>query len=341
MCPARTAKTYETSASQADFHKPEQTLIVYDWDDTLCPSCWIQDNQPPLSFFRPPPRQEKWLGPLRQLEKLVEGLLLTSMRLGEVVIVTNAQEPWVEQSCRNFLPGVEPLLRKIPVIYAHAVYDELGIEEAQGAAAASRVQAELNRQATLETSSHSGLPGAFAASPEGGASVGTVLTGGTGGSSPGLSPGGAPGMYNRGGRRSSERDASAQLTRGTTNESVDLEVAPQRWKEAAFRRELKRFYSRYKNQSWKNIVSVGDSHYERDAIREVILGRPTKTKRCRTKTAKMLDEPTIEELIKQVKVIHDGISMMVHYDGNIDIEIDEKDIEFDMKAIERMATRDR
>merc|ERR1719375_1960275 len=93
------------------------------------------------------------------------------------------------------------------------------------------------------------------------------------------------------------------------------EIAPQRWKEAAFREQLGRFYARYENQSWKNVVCVGDAIWERDAIRAVITSRPafTKNRKCRTKTAKMLDEPTIEELIAQVKVVHTGITHMVKY----------------------------
>ena len=68
----------------------------------------------------------------------------------------------------------------------------------------------------------------------------------------------------------------------------------------------------------------------------MVSGRPSKNRQCRTKTAKLLDEPTIEELIKQLKVIHDGISLIVQYDGNLDIEIDEDDLDFDLKMIEVM-----
>ena len=38
-----------------------------------------------------------------------------------------------------------------------------------------------------------------------------------------------------------------------------------------------------------------------DAVRRVVLERPTNQKKCRTKTTKMLDQPTIDELISQVK----------------------------------------
>jgi len=147
--------------------------------------------------------------------------------------------------------------------------------------------------------------------------------------------------------RTDATDADAKSARGleqlgtfslTTHESsLDLEVAPRQWKEAAFREELANFYAQ---SSWKNVVSIGDSVFERDALRHVISGRPTKQRRCRTKTTKLLDEPTIEELIKQLKVLHDGISLIVQYNGNLDIELDEEDLDFDISTIETMMGRD-
>jgi len=263
-----------------------------------------------------------------------------------VVLVTNAQAPWVETACRNFLPGLLPLLGRIPVRYAHAVYKGLGLGGEDSVPAAMRSAAsELQAQARGE-------------------SLGTAGTAGTG---EGL---GAPGMYTPAGSAGSARrsaqsatgeansknatsaslstegqsdglDRNAYLTgltsaTGLTSMTGSFEVAPQLWKEAAFQQECAGFYGRYEGQSWKNVVSVGDAVFERDALRAVSAARPTKTKRCRTKTVKMLDEPAIEDLIKQVKVIHDAISMIASYDGNLDIQINAKDLNFDVEVIEKM-----
>jgi len=326
----KTAKTYETSASQEEFSKLEQTLIIYDWDDTLCPSCWIQDQAPVLSFFRPPPANEELRGPLKQLEESVAKLLTTSMQLGKVVIVTNAQEPWVETSCRNFLPGLMPFLAQIPVRYAHAVYeDAFGSQEALPSSPVVRAaEKELQRQASIEL----GAPGMYSSPARQRPTAGQDATG-------------EEGDEDELAGKTARTDASS--ARGgleqvgafslTTHESsLDLEAAPQQWKEAAFREELRVFYTRYENQSWKNVISIGDGLFERDALRKVASGRPTKNRQCRTKTAKLLDEPTIEELIKQLKTVHDGISLIVQYDGNLDLEIDEEDLDFDIKMIEVM-----
>mmetsp|Transcript_103607 Transcript_103607/g.332056 ORF Transcript_103607/g.332056 Transcript_103607/m.332056 type:complete len:298 (-) Transcript_103607:186-1079(-) len=291
----KSTRSYQSSASQGEFAEPDQTLIVFDWDDTLCPSCWIQDAQ--LSFFKAPPNEERYMGPLKQLERVVEGLLVTSLKLGHVVIVTNAQEPWVESSCKHFMPGLEPLLRRIPIRYARAVHAK-ALAEAEAEAQAPVAVHPAVLEATEELQRQAAA-----------------------------APGGGPGMYSA---------SAAAAAAAAADPSADLDAAPQRWKELVFRRELESFYSRYEQQSWKNVISIGDSVFERDAARVVISARPTKSHRCRTKTAKMLDEPTIEELIRQVKVLHDGISLIVKYDGNLDIEIDDKDIDFDMGVIERL-----
>lgn len=216
-----------STGSQTDYSRPEQTIILFDWDDTLCPSTWIRDNQPALSYSKPAPCEERYQRPLREMQRQAEAVLTLALKMGKVMIVTNAMEPWVETSCRNFMPDLLPLVEKIPVIYA-------------------------------------------------------------------------------------------------------------RWKEVAFGTEIAGFYSQYERQSWKNVVSIGDSIFERDAVRQVVLNRPSAQKKCRTKTAKLLDEPDIFELIAQVKVIHDALGMMVMYDGHLDIEIDESDLEVELALVEKI-----
>merc|ERR1719359_2768345 len=60
------------------------------------------------------------------------------------------------------------------------------------------------------------------------------------------------------------------------------------------------FYSRYPNQSWKNIISIGDAFFEHDAIRQVCNERPYRemeAKKCRTKTIKLLEGPSIAGMV--------------------------------------------
>eukprot|EP00930_Biecheleria_cincta_P019879 TRINITY_DN15074_c0_g1_i1.p1 TRINITY_DN15074_c0_g1~~TRINITY_DN15074_c0_g1_i1.p1 ORF type:complete len:465 (-),score=62.09 TRINITY_DN15074_c0_g1_i1:199-1566(-) len=107
---------YQRSFAEVGHHRPHpsqllpgsravDTLLIFDWDDTLMCSSAINANQ----FL---PHQ------YAQLEALVEQVLVTSMRLGETCIVTNADELWVHESTRQFLPRVMPLLSQMQVTSA-------------------------------------------------------------------------------------------------------------------------------------------------------------------------------------------------------------------------------
>jgi len=281
----KTIESMVSTGSQAEYFKPDQTLIIFDWDDTLCPSSWIRANKRELSFFKPAPKTEKFQRPLRELQVQCEGVLKLAMKLGNVIIVTNAMEPWVETSCRNFLPQLLPLVTALPIVYARSIFEMQNCEP----------------------------PGAGASR-------------GSGASKP--SP--LPGLY----------AANGQNRLSSYNQRLSAqrfdEMAPQRWKEAAFEQEISGFYSRYSHQSWKNVISVGDSIFERDALRRVVLQRPKTKKKCRTKTLKLFDDPEIGELAAQVRVVHDVLSMMVQYDGELDIEIDEEDLKIDMPLADKI-----
>lgn len=277
-----------STGSQSEYFKPEQTIILFDWDDTLCPSNWIRENRPTLSFFKPAPSDEKFQRPLRELQKQVEATLKLAMKMGKVIIVTNAMEPWVETSCRNFLPSLVPIVMQIPVIYARSIFDTHNCDPMKNRVGGSR-----------------------SSSPRSGA---------------------LPGMYSAQGQNKLA-NYNARLAMQTD------ELAPQKWKEIAFEQEITGFYSRYAHQSWKNVISIGDSIFERDAVRRVVLNRPSMKKKCRTKTAKLLEEPEVDELIAQVRVIHDALGLMVQYDGNLDIEIDEDDLKLDLSLAEKIMDR--
>ncbi|CAE7653043.1 unnamed protein product [Symbiodinium sp. CCMP2456] len=280
----KTIESMISTGSQAEYFRQEQTIIIFDWDDTLCPSSWIRANKKVLSFFKPAPNVEKYQKPLRELQAAVEVLLKLAMKLGTVVIVTNAMDPWVETSCRNFLPSLLPLVSTLPVIYARSIFEQQGVDMARSP---SRGSSPLSRLAM-------------------------------------------PGMY----------AANGQNRLGNINAKIAAqrveETSPQKWKEVAFAQEIKDFYSRYQHQSWKNVISIGDSVFERDAVRRVVLQRPTPTKKCRTKTLKLFDDPEIEELVAQVKVVYDVINVMVQYDGDLDIEIDEEDLKLDGPLMDKL-----
>mmetsp|Transcript_13845 Transcript_13845/g.43750 ORF Transcript_13845/g.43750 Transcript_13845/m.43750 type:complete len:303 (-) Transcript_13845:395-1303(-) len=86
-------------------------LCILDWDDTLCPSSWISSNSDPVT--------ERDLLILRSVEEGISNLLRCLESLGcSVVIITNADEEWVQFSCARFLHRVVPLLSRVHVVSA-------------------------------------------------------------------------------------------------------------------------------------------------------------------------------------------------------------------------------
>mmetsp|Transcript_105852 Transcript_105852/g.225930 ORF Transcript_105852/g.225930 Transcript_105852/m.225930 type:complete len:502 (-) Transcript_105852:30-1535(-) len=118
----------------------------------------------------------------------------------------------------------------------------------------------------------------------------------------------------------------------------------------AIARELRDFYSQYEGQSWKNIISIGDSDFERlgtqyateDYMRETgIMGKMDLTEvgghvyKVRTKTFKMLDQPTIEELTVEVAMVHKWLPLMVKLDNGFDVNLNDVEDPRTLQTIER------
>jgi hypothetical protein len=255
--PKRSLQSMESSVSQADYAIRDQTCIVFDWDDTLCPSHWIRENRPALQYFAPCPNDPRYKKPLLELSEIVSNVLLLAHEIGHIVILTNAQVNWVETSAKNFMPSVHPLLQQLgcSIVYARARFE-------------------------------------------------TDLAG-----------------------HSPKRPSGQQF-------EYDYNVnIPQQWKEKAFYGELSKFYSRYAAQSWKNIISVGDQCCERDAVRIASQQRPGNVakKKCRVKTQKLLEEPSIEDLTAQLHVVQQWLTGIVAYDGDLDVDLsDDDDVIFEL-----------
>jgi len=102
-----------------------QTVIVFDWDDTLLCTKWLAHascHWQTTWFGTPkmPPAVEKIL---RGIERQVAALLAQAKKLGRVFIITNAQEGWVELSAKQWAPGLIPAIEGVPVISARSRFE--------------------------------------------------------------------------------------------------------------------------------------------------------------------------------------------------------------------------
>lgn len=89
----------------------KETVIFFDWDDTLLPTTWLerQSLMPGGGMTRQATTQ------LRTLETSVIFTLQMAMELGTVMLVTNAAPGWIEASSTEFMPTLATKIRTLPI----------------------------------------------------------------------------------------------------------------------------------------------------------------------------------------------------------------------------------
>ncbi|KAF4672365.1 hypothetical protein FOL46_009074 [Perkinsus olseni] len=106
----------------------EDTLIIFDWDDTILPTRYltvqwgfrVDGPSPPTGL----------MSALDDYAMLVKDTLLTAMEFGTVIIVTNAEAGWIPLTCAKFLPSLLPTLSNIHHISARTAYEPQGFASA-------------------------------------------------------------------------------------------------------------------------------------------------------------------------------------------------------------------
>eukprot|EP00930_Biecheleria_cincta_P084844 TRINITY_DN74277_c0_g1_i1.p1 TRINITY_DN74277_c0_g1~~TRINITY_DN74277_c0_g1_i1.p1 ORF type:complete len:592 (-),score=129.41 TRINITY_DN74277_c0_g1_i1:118-1893(-) len=261
--------------SQEFFSAKTQTLLIFDWDDTLFPTTYVRDDmdlcwRKPMKDQDASPREKADI--TKKLDvcavKVVD-LLRSANKLGKLVLVTLARSPWVMESSKNFFPTVGELIKEldIPVVYAqegiHVDYDKQ----------------EMSSDEEVEKF-WSGVKG------------------------------------------------------------------------KAIARECRDFYSQYEGQSWKNVISIGDSDFERlgtqsateDYMKEIgieancskVVDVNGHMYKIRTKTFKMVDQPTIEELTVELDMLKTWLPLMVKLDSGFDVNLNNADDPHVLRNIEKV-----
>jgi len=103
----------------------QRSLQIWDWDDTLFPSTWINGQGLRLEDEEGASPEQQVL--LDRLAREVEGTLRLALATGDVVIVTNAELGWVDQSCKKFFPSMHHLVDTLKVVSARTTYEEFGV----------------------------------------------------------------------------------------------------------------------------------------------------------------------------------------------------------------------
>lgn len=110
------------SAPATDKVEPSpNTVIMFDWDDTLLASSFLSSRGYRLDSDNAMCAEVD--AQLRALEQCVCAVLKLALTYGTVNIVTNAETGWVELSAQKFMPAVVPMLSKVTVVSARSTYE--------------------------------------------------------------------------------------------------------------------------------------------------------------------------------------------------------------------------
>lgn len=103
--------------------KAEETFLIFDWDDTICPSSWVQSQSLRLDDASV---QTEWH---KEQLALVTASAIETLRLakqqGTVIFVTNAERGWIELSCQMFMPSLLPMLENVKLLSARSTFERL------------------------------------------------------------------------------------------------------------------------------------------------------------------------------------------------------------------------
>jgi hypothetical protein len=259
LSPSQNLKLEADHLGRYQFQTPcytsaDQTIIFYDWDETLFPTETILRDW----GLEVPRKSERMLtaaqeNDLKAWRKSLREVLEKARSLSSnVCIVTNATRPWVDDSVKEFAPELIDFINTFTKVYARE---------------------HLRNTRSL--------------------------------------------LYRRLTQVNPARHGS---------EPSDLEVqsALTLAKYFAMKDVASKAYSQYEHQTWKNILSFGDSAYECDALRDVAFRRvPPKHKdeRLRAKCLLLPTCPSVSELALRLRFHREVLQAYVEFDGDFDLDL--------------------
>mmetsp|Transcript_41929 Transcript_41929/g.98332 ORF Transcript_41929/g.98332 Transcript_41929/m.98332 type:complete len:602 (+) Transcript_41929:89-1894(+) len=100
----------QLTGSSRHFAAPENAVIIFDWDDTLCPTFWAGSHRSTEAL-------EAARVQLLEHARCVRAILHSARAVARVAIVTLATNDWVKASARRYLPtlDLEEILRDLDI----------------------------------------------------------------------------------------------------------------------------------------------------------------------------------------------------------------------------------
>jgi len=115
----------DCDSSAASPFSTEDTILIFDWDNTMLPTTWLEEQGLGLDERSVPSEEQCNL--LREMAEHVRQTLQIAKIHGKVVLVTNAEHGWVEMSCKKFMPQLLPSLQGVKILSARSTYERQGV----------------------------------------------------------------------------------------------------------------------------------------------------------------------------------------------------------------------
>ena len=94
------------------------TIFIFDWDDTLFFTSHLNPSKN-TTFFYESKKEEKLMN---TIEYYISEILNKALSKGNVLIITNSSEGWVQTCAKFFYPNLLPILDKISIISSRELY---------------------------------------------------------------------------------------------------------------------------------------------------------------------------------------------------------------------------
>lgn len=94
-------------------------VIIFDWDDTICPSSFVDKWK--IENYRDLPLHVQNI--FDDVGRYAERCLDEASKYGEVIIITNSDEGWVKFSTERFVPYLLPCIERYRIVSARTRYE--------------------------------------------------------------------------------------------------------------------------------------------------------------------------------------------------------------------------
>jgi len=100
----------------------QETCIVFDWDDTILPTSWLERIHALTNGGPMRPEIQRHMANLCAVCATTINLAAT---MGTVIIITNSAPGWLDQSCGLFMPQIQQLMRSLTPFFAKPMHAPL------------------------------------------------------------------------------------------------------------------------------------------------------------------------------------------------------------------------